>query len=269
MKDDIIAINGKRFIGTKEFLYELDASNRKHRVSKEYFDKQCEEEVLRTTVNYTQKEKDMKTVNNTVSTYNEKVEMYGIDVEWISNKFGKFAYKPMWKSTDGKEMSGEYLIIHGDKPMMIRELTFQGKMTVNEMVNFKILGLFTDWDRLVSNLKVIGEFTTHGRKETKQDETDFDSQFEMALAQEKEVIEVIRFNLGSHDLVGFINTNNGMLFGVKPYVIYEAEQKLRIKPRDLNSQFDNALDDEIKRNEERKAQTFEEVTYTSNTVGGE
>jgi hypothetical protein len=60
-----------------------------------------------------------------------------------------------------------------------------------------------------------------------------------------------------------------MLFGVKPYVVYEAEQKLRIKPRDLNSQFDSALDDEIKRNEERKAQTFEEVTYTSNTVGGE
>ena len=195
--------------------------------------------------------------------------MYGVDVSWIENKFGKYAYKPMWKTTDGKEMCGEFLVVHEGKPMLIRELTFKGRMTVNPFENLKTLGMFQDWDRLVDNLKVIGEFVTHGKKETKQDETDFDSQFEMALSQEKEVVEVIKFNLGSFELVGFINTHNGMSFGFRPYSIYEAEQKLRIKPKDLDSQFDDALNESIKANKLYREATFEEVTYTLNTVGGE
>ena len=62
MKDDIIVVNGKRFIGTSRFLYELKADNSKHRVSKAYFDSQCVEEVNRTMVDPIIKEQDMKTV---------------------------------------------------------------------------------------------------------------------------------------------------------------------------------------------------------------
>lgn len=269
MKDDVIVINGKRFVGTSRFLYELKADNSKVRVSKAYFDKQCAEEVESTTINPIKKDIDMKESNNTVSTYAEKVEMYGVDVNWIASKFGKYAYKPMWKSTDGKEMSGEFLVIHNGEPMMIRELTFKGKMIVNKLENFKLLGMFQDWDRLVDNMKVIGEFVTHGKLETKQDETDFDSQWEMALSQDKELVEVIKFKLGVHELVGFLNTHSGMMFGTRPYCVYEAEQKLRIKPKDLDSQFDDALDAQIKQNKLYREASFEEVTYTSNTVGGE
>lgn len=270
MKDDIIVVNGKRFVGDKAYLYELGADNKKHRVTKAYFDEQCVEEVNRTMVDPIKKENDMKTVNTVVAnSYEEKVEKYGVSIEWIVNKFGKFAYKPMWNGTDGKEMSGEFLVIHNGKPMMIRELTFRGTMTVNEMINFKVLGLFIDWDKLVTNLKVIGEFVTQGKRETKQEEIDFDSQFDMALAQDKEHIEVIKFNLGEHELVGFMNTHSGQLFGVRPYAIYEAEQKLRIKPINLDSQFDSALEQHIQQNKLYIEATFEEVTYTSNTKGGE
>lgn len=269
MIDEII-VNGKRFVGSKGHLYEISTDGKKTRVSKYYFDEQCKEEVMKTTINTKIKEQDMKlnTTEGHSMSYQQKVQQYGVDIKWINKRFGNVAYKPAW-NINGREMSGEFLVIHEGKPMMIRELMFKGNMIVNELKNFKLLGLFQDWDKLITNVKTIGEFNSKGRSDSKDDETDFDSQFDMALSQDKDLIEVLKFNLGSIELVGFINTHTGHLFGVRPYSVYDAETKLRNKPKDMNEAFEEALNKDINSNELYRTKTFEEVAYTANTVSSD
>lgn len=273
MREDAILVNGKEFVGRVGFMYEVVAG-KKIRVSKEYFDEQCNMEVMKTTKSSMVKQRDevlneLDNNNNTKGyemTYADKVEKYGVNTQWIKSKFGKYAYKPEWTSIDGKEMSGEFLVVHNGKPMMIRELTFKGQMHVQEMKNYKLLGMFTNWANVVTKLVHIDSFESRGRSNSKDDETDFDNLFDLALSQEKDIIDVVKFQLGDVELMGFANSN-GQLFGVRPWAVYSAEQELRRKPKDLDSQFDDALAVEISKNELYKTQSFDEVTYTANTVG--
>lgn len=245
MLSDKIVVNGKVFVGTKGHLYEVSVDGKKTRVSKEYFDEQCSLEVNRTNVSADAQDKDnqIERRKGHQMSYKDKVEAYGISTEWITKKFGKYAYKPQWTRKDGKELSGEYLVIHKNKPMMIRELTFKGQMTVNELTNFSLLGLFDNWHEIVEDVKTINTFDSQKRgMKTKED---FDSMFDMAL-EDKVEIEVLKFTLGENELVGFYNTESGQLFGTKRYSVYEAEQKVRIQPKNLDEQFDEMFDKEIR-----------------------
>ena len=239
-----IIANGKEYdVRDNNYIYQ----NGK-RVSKAQMMADLKEDVRPTTVhndtdeNRVLERAEQNTIKGPEMTYEEKLELWGINRIELERKVGKTAYKPgNVDANTGKQYMGSYLCNINGKAKVIGETTFKGNLQITD-VNYKAVGFYMPELFNLASTKQLSEFESVRKGEiTLEDLGSVED-----TTQFIDIISVWRVKFADLDLVTFLNETTGDFMGTKRYEIYEAEQKARMAKPSMDELFENMQQADIK-----------------------
>jgi hypothetical protein len=192
----------------------------------------------------------MKLINKkgqTMTTdYNKTMEAYGLDKGTIDMfKQRGCAYKEHTIS-NGKLYVGSYMMLDNTgEPFTVLETTYKGQLSKSYDINQRTLGYYNLSElENIADINKVGEFEVTVKNEVNS--SDVDSLFEANTLPNKHTVEIYRVKIGSSvDVVIYYNTVTHTNTGCKLWSVYNAEQTLRHKPKNLDDLFENELAKEI------------------------
>jgi hypothetical protein len=194
---------------------------------------------------------NMKLINKkgyTMTTdYNKTMATYGLDEGTIDMFRARGCAYKEHSIVDGKLYVGSYLMLdNNNEPFTVLETTYKGQLTKSYDVNPRTIGFYNLGElENIANINKVGEFEVSVKNEVNS--SDVDSLFEANTMPSKHTIEVYRVQIGkSIDVVIYYNTVTRQNTGSKLWKVYNAEQTLRHKPKNLDDIFDSRIEAENK-----------------------
>jgi hypothetical protein len=174
--------------------------------------------------------------------YKMTMATYGLNDELIDSfKTRGCAYKP-YSYYEGKLYVGSYLMLdNSGNPFTVLETTFKGDLQKSKL-NVATLG-FYDIEEL-AKLGDVQLFNSYQRKILVKS-VSTDELFEDMVEETSHEIHIYKVTLGNIEVAYFLNATTGESNGSKLWTVYMAEQTLRNKPKNLDTLFEDNLQEEI------------------------